>query len=78
MGMLRLMELQELIAASAADYVRIALEVAQDAARNAALREAIAARRAALFDRQEPVQAFADALLRIAAGEARKTGAGPL
>lgn len=73
-GMLRLMELQELIAGSAADYVRIAVEVAQDAARNAALREAIAARRGALFDRPEPVEAFAAALLRIA----RKTGSRPL
>lgn len=62
----------------ALDYVRIALEVAQDAARNAALREAITARRAALFDQAETVEAFAAALLRIGAGEARKTGARPL
>lgn len=75
LGMLRLMELQELVAASAEDYVRIAVEVAQDAARNAALREAIVARRAVLFDRPEPLEAFAAALLRIGAGGARRTGA---
>jgi CRISPR-associated protein Csy1 len=78
LGMLRLMELQELIAASAEDYVRIALEVARDAARNAALREAIVARRAVLFDRPEPLEAFAAALWRIARGEARKTEGRPL
>ena len=78
LGMLRLMGLQELVAASAEDYVRIALEVARDAARNAALREAIATRRAVLFDRPEPVEAFAAALLRIASGPARKPGPGPL
>ena len=78
LGMLRLMGLHELVAASAEDYVRIALEVARDAARNAALREAIATRRAVLFDRPEPVEAFAAALLRIASGPARKPGPGPL
>jgi len=78
LGMLRLMDLPELVAASAGDYVRIALEVARDAARNAALREAIAARRAVLFDRAEPLEAFAAALLRMGAGEARKTGPRPL
>lgn len=65
-AMLRLMGLEELIAADAQDYVRIALEIARDPARNAALREAIAARRAVLFDRPEPLEAFAAALLRIA------------
>ena len=72
------MGLPELVAASAEDYVRIALEVARDAARNAALREAIATRRAVLFDRAEPLEAFAAALLRMGAGEARKTGPRPL
>jgi protein O-GlcNAc transferase len=66
-GMLRLMGLEELVASNATDYVRIAREVAGDPGRNAALREAIGARREALFDRPEPVEAFAAALLRIGA-----------
>lgn len=78
LGMLRLMGLPELVASSAEDYVRIALEVARNAARNAALREAIATRRAVLFDRAEPLDAFAAALLRMGAGEARKPGPRPL
>lgn len=69
MGMLRLMGLEQPIAANTEEYVRIALEIARDPARNAALREAIVARRGVLFDRPEPVQAFAAALLRIGAGK---------
>lgn len=72
MGMLRLMRMEQLIAANAGDYVRIALEVAGHPGRNAALREAIAARRGVLFDRPEPLQAFAAALLRIGAGDPGK------
>lgn len=78
MGMLRLMGLEPLIAADAEEYVRIALEVARHPARNAALREAIAARRGVLFDRPEPLEAFAAALLRIAKGEAPGSGPGAL
>jgi hypothetical protein len=44
----------------------VAVEVASDRDRNAMLRSAIAERRAVLFDRPEPVQAFGDALLRLA------------
>lgn len=69
-GMLRLMGLEDLVASSAAEYVRIACRVAGDRGRNAALREVIATRRAALFDRPEPLEAFAAALLRIGAGKA--------
>ena len=65
-AMLRLMGLEELVATSEDDYVRRAIEVARDGARNRALRDAIAARRGELFDRPEPVRAFAEALLRLA------------
>ena len=65
-GMLTMMQLPELIAASPADYVRIAVDVARDRDLNASLRRAIAERRAVLFDRPEPVAAFGDALLQLA------------
>jgi CRISPR-associated protein Csy1 len=66
-AMLRLMDLGELVARSEDEYLRSAIDVARDRHRNRALREAIAARRGALFDRPEPVQAFAEALLALAA-----------
>jgi predicted O-linked N-acetylglucosamine transferase (SPINDLY family) len=58
-GMLELMGVRELIAENARRYVEIALKVARD---NKALRHAIAERREALFDRPEPVAAFAESL----------------
>jgi CRISPR-associated protein Csy1 len=67
-AMLRMMEVEALIAGSPEEYVRIALETARDRDRNAALREAIARNRGALFDRPEPVRALAEALLAAAAG----------
>jgi CRISPR-associated protein Csy1 len=66
-GMLALMGLQGLIAEDPEDYVRIALEIARGG--GAELRREIAASRGALFDRQEPLAAFADALLQMGAGE---------
>jgi CRISPR-associated protein Csy1 len=68
-GMLAMMGLEELIAATPADYVRIAVDVASDRDRNAALRKAIAERRAVLFDQHAPVDAFAAALLDRARGK---------
>ena len=67
-GMLKLMGLPELIAATPADYVRIATEVARDRDRNTRLRRAIMERREVLFDRPEPITALAEALLRLGAG----------
>ncbi|MGZ5079735.1 MAG: O-linked N-acetylglucosamine transferase, SPINDLY family protein [Usitatibacter sp.] len=67
-GMLEMMDLRELIASDPADYVRIAVGVARDRERNAALRRAIAERREVLFDRPEPVAAFSEALLTVGAG----------
>jgi protein O-GlcNAc transferase len=68
-GMLAMMGLDELAAADAADYVRLAVDVARNRDRNAALRKAIAERRELLFDRPEPVAAFAQALLQMGAGK---------
>jgi predicted O-linked N-acetylglucosamine transferase (SPINDLY family) len=67
-GMLELMGIPELIAATPADYVRIAPVVARDRERNAQLRSAILERREVLFDRPEPVAALSEALLRLGAG----------
>jgi CRISPR-associated protein Csy1 len=66
-AMLRLIGVDSLVASTADEYVRLALETARDRDRNAALRETIARERAALFDRPEPVARFADTLLAIAA-----------
>jgi predicted O-linked N-acetylglucosamine transferase (SPINDLY family) len=67
-AMLGMLGLDELVAATPGDYVRIAVEVASDGARNARLRQAIAQRRGELFDRREPVEVFSEALLRMGAG----------
>lgn len=67
-GMLELMGLPGLIASSPEEYVRIAVEAATDRERNAALRRVISERRAVLFDQRAPVDAFAEALLRMGSG----------
>lgn len=67
-AMLAMLGLEELVAATREDYARTAVDVATDRARNAALREAIMARRGEIFDRPEPVEALGEALLRMAAG----------
>ncbi len=66
-AMLGMMGIEGLTASDADDYVRRALAVARDRDLNAGLREAIAARRAALFDRPEPIAALQEALLAAAA-----------
>ena len=66
-AMLAAMGLGALVAGSPAEYVRIALDTARDRDRNAALRQAIARERGALFDRPEPIAALGDALLAAAA-----------
>jgi predicted O-linked N-acetylglucosamine transferase (SPINDLY family) len=68
-GMLQLMGITQLVAADADAYVGLAVDVARDRERNAALRREIVERRRVLFDRPEPVAAFGEALLRMAAGE---------
>jgi predicted O-linked N-acetylglucosamine transferase (SPINDLY family) len=66
--MLEMMALGELGAASPAEYVALALDVARDRERNAALREAIVERRETLFNRSECALAFQEALLRVGSG----------
>jgi len=68
-GMLALIDMPGLVAPDVEGYVRLAIDVARDRDRNAALRKAIAERRGALFERREPVEALSASLLRLAAGE---------
>jgi predicted O-linked N-acetylglucosamine transferase (SPINDLY family) len=65
-AMLGLIGLEELVARTPEDYVRVAVDVARDRDRNQALREAIVARRGALFDRPEAVAALGESLLAMA------------
>jgi CRISPR-associated protein Csy1 len=67
-AMLRMIGLAELVADSPDDYVARAVAIASDAPRNRALRARIAERRGAIFDRPEPVAAFAETLLALGAG----------
>ena len=67
-GMLALMGLPELVAASPEDYVRLAVEIARNRDRNMLLRRAIAERRGVLFNQPAALAAFAEALQRLGAG----------
>lgn len=67
-AMAALMDLPELVATSAADYLERAVAIASDRERNRELRARIAERRGALFNRPEPVEAFAAALLQLGRG----------
>lgn len=67
-AMLREMGLDELIASNGDDYVEKAVRLGGDAEARRALSERIAAQRAALFERDEPVRAFEDFLARAAQG----------
>lgn len=67
-AMLATIGLGELVAATAEDYVRLAVEAARDRDRNHALRAAIRAGRGALFERREPILALEAALLEMASG----------
>ena len=69
--MLEAMGLAELVAADAADYVKLALRVAGDRDENTVLRERIARQRGAIFDRPEPVRALGEALQDLAARSSR-------
>lgn len=64
MGMLRLLGVEELITASAEEYAARAVAVGTDRAQRDALSRRIEAGLGALFDRDEPVAAFADFLER--------------
>jgi CRISPR-associated protein Csy1 len=67
-AMLELMGLPDLVASSSEDYVAKAVAIAKDRERNAAIRRAIAERRAVLFDQQAPIEALSQALLRLGSG----------
>ena len=65
-GPLRLLGLDELVATSTAEYVDIALRLADDVAWQARIRQRIAQRRDALFDDRASVRALEDALFAAA------------
>lgn len=69
-AMLRMIGLDELVADSIPDLVARAVSIARDAGRNRDLRRRIAERRGRLFDQEEPIEAFAEALLRLGSGMA--------
>ncbi|MGE5617087.1 MAG: hypothetical protein ACM3X5_09245, partial [Bacillota bacterium] len=69
-AMLAEMELPELIAESSDDYVRKAVAIAGESGRRAALGEAIRDRSARLFGHEHALDAFQDALARMAARNA--------
>lgn len=64
-GMLRLLGLDELIAADAADYVRIATSLAAEPARRAALSARIRSRKAGLYRDDSVLKAVADFLRTV-------------
>jgi len=64
MAMLTILGVPELVASSAEGYVDLAVAVASDAARREALSASITRNHGALFDRDEPVDAFNDFLER--------------
>ena len=65
--MVQAMGVDGLVATSEDDLAARAVDLARDPGRNGELRAAIAAGRAAIFDRSEPVEAFSQALLGLAA-----------
>ena len=69
-AMLRMVGVEELIAADADDYVRIAARLAVDASWRAEITNRMAAGSARLFDDQEPLRAL-DAFLRSVVGGGR-------
>jgi predicted O-linked N-acetylglucosamine transferase (SPINDLY family) len=65
-AMLRMMDLGELVASDAQDYVEKAVAVGADRVRRQTLAKKIAAGRGAVFERDEPVRALEDFLERAA------------
>jgi protein O-GlcNAc transferase len=66
MAMLRMMGLEDLIATSAGDYVRVARRLASDSNWSGEVRRTISSARSALFNRPENVSALETALQEIA------------
>lgn len=69
-GMLRILGLDELVAQDAEDYIRIATDLGRDTARRRELSERIRQRRPELFEREEPVRALEEFLIRAAGDRA--------
>lgn len=65
-AMLRIMGLEELIAQSSDEYIRIAKQLAKDAEWRNNVCRTIHAKRAELFDRNESITALGTMLLKIA------------
>jgi predicted O-linked N-acetylglucosamine transferase (SPINDLY family) len=65
-AMLEMLGLDELVARDPADFARVATGLAADRDSNAGVRQAMAARRGALFDQAQPVDALQEAFLGIA------------
>jgi len=76
-AMLRMAGMDALIAPDAEGLVRLAVEVAGDRARSGALRASIASGRGELFDRREPIDALAQALLEAGAGRRPRSSIPP-
>jgi CRISPR-associated protein Csy1 len=68
MGMLRILGLEELVARDAAGYVGIATALGRDRERRVDVAERIRQRRGELFEREEPIRALEDFLVRAATG----------
>jgi predicted O-linked N-acetylglucosamine transferase (SPINDLY family) len=62
-GMLSILGLEELVAATDEDYVRIALRLGREPAYRSAIRATLAERSGRLFDQEEPVRALESFLL---------------
>ena len=65
MGMLRMLDVPELVATDADDYVCRAVEVAREPERRAAISRTILGNLDRLFDRDEPLRAFNDFLAGV-------------
>jgi len=69
LGMLKMMGVDDaLVARDEDDYVERAVAIAGDTERRAALSQSILAARERIFDRNEPLDAFADFIARVAEG----------
>ena len=72
MAMLRLCELDELVAADVDDYVRIALRLGRDREWRTALREQLAQAVNAVFERDDPIKSLEAFFVKVTQGVGRK------
>ena len=69
-AMLKILGMEDLVARDVDDYVSKAITLGRDMDRRMSLRQSILARRGALFQRDEPIRALEDFLVRAASGRA--------